>query len=254
MSQPFRALLKQTGSMLDEAFPMDLQSLRAGPLPPDLTDLGTAIKAVAASIGVHDLEIYVTPALGPTCVPVSSSPAQIVLGASLAASDDASVRDFLLMRAIKILQTRACVLSRTAPIDLLPTVAAFIKTLSPEFSPSGVDPKRFSEALERLSKVKPARIGPDVTALAVDVGASLDNRASTVNVAVNGWGDRAALLAQGSLSTAIRAIAWAGGHPSGPPASGRDRSTWIGRNAEARDLIVFVASDEFGQARKRLGN
>ena len=254
MSQSFRALLKRAGSMLDEAFPMDLQSLRAGPLPANLTDLGNAIKAVASNIGVHDLEIYVTPALGPTCVPVSSSPAQIVLGASLAASDDASVRDFLLMRAIKILQTRACVLSRTAPIDLLPTVAAFIKTLAPGFSPGSADPKRFADAFERLSKVKPASVDPDVAALAIEVGGALDNRASTVNVAVNGWGDRAALLAQGSLTTAIRAIAWAGGHPSGPPAKGRDRATWIGRNAEARDLIVFVASDEFGQVRERLGN
>ncbi len=29
---------------------------------------------------------------------------------------------------------------------------------------------------------------------------------------------------------------------------------WIGRNAEARDLIVFVASDAYGEAIKRLGS
>jgi hypothetical protein len=145
------------------------------------------------------------------------------------------------------------VLSRTAPIDLLPTVAALVKTLAPSFQPSAIDARRFTEALQKLTAVKPASIDPDVAALALEFGGSLDNRASTLNVAVNGWGDRAALLAQGLLTIALKAIAWSGGHPSGPPASGKDRMTWIGRNAEARDLIVFVASESYGDARKRLG-
>lgn len=249
----FRALLKRVGTVLDDAFPMDLKSVRAAPLPPTAGDLQEAIVAVGSAIGLRGVEVLASPALGPTCVPICSNPPTLVLGSSLISTDDVPVRDFLLMRALKIVQTRGCALSRTAPIDLLPVVAALVKIFAPSFEPKGVDAKRFAEALQKLQAVKPSAIDPDVSALALELGAGLDNRASTLNVAVNGWGDRAALLAQGHLTTALRAIAWAGGHPSGPPASGRDRMTWIGRNAEARDLIVFVASEDYGAARKRLG-
>ena len=248
-----RALLKRAGDLLEAAFPMDLKALRATDLPPTSADLQEAIVGAAAGMGIQDLRVLVSPALGPTCVPIQSHPPIIVLGTSMLTTEDTAVRDFLLIRALKIVQTRGCVLSRTAPIDLLPTVAALVKTLAPSFQPSAIDARRFTEALQKLTAVKPASIDPDVAALALEFGGSLDNRASTLNVAVNGWGDRAALLAQGLLTIALKAIAWSGGHPSGPPASGKDRMTWIGRNAEARDLIVFVASESYGDARKRLG-
>jgi len=37
------------------------------------------------------------------------------------------------------------------------------------------------------------------------------------------------------------------------PATGPERVTWIGRNAEARDLMIFAVSDAFSEARGRLG-
>ncbi len=249
----FRALLSRAGHALDEAYPMDMSALRAGPLPPTAAELQQAIVSTAAAIGVPGIEVLVSPALGPTCVPISSSPPRLVMGASLLNSTEAGVRNFLVLRALKVVQTHACVLSRTAPIDLLPMVAAFVKSLVPSYTPSGVDPKRFEEAVGRFAQHKPAGLDPSVAALALELSRSLDNRASTLNVAVNGWGDRVALLATGSINIAIHGIAWAGGHPSGPPTAAKDRTTWIGRNAEARELIVFVASDEFQELSMRLG-
>ena len=46
--------------------------------------------------------------------------------------------------------------------------------------------------------------------------------------------ERAILV--GDLNVAISGIAWAGGHTNAPPAAGKERMTWIGRNAEAREL------------------
>ena len=109
------------------------------------------------------------------------------------------------------------------------------------------------EAKARIMQQLPKPIPPDLGALAVEVSGQIDNRVSTVNVAVNSWGSRAALLASGSLLAAIKGIAWAGGHPSGPPVSGAERATWIGRNADARELVVFTVSDAFLEARIRLG-
>jgi len=104
-----------------------------------------------------------------------------------------------------------------------------------------------------LAQHKPSVIPPDVGSLAIETSGIADNRASTLNVAVNSWGGRAALLASGSMIAALKGIAWAGGHPSGPPASGPERATWIGRNAEARELVVFAVSEGFLEARSRLG-
>ena len=96
-------------------------------------------------------------------------------------------------------------------------------------------------------------IDPQVALLASEVIGSIGNRAGTLNTVINGWGNRAGLLAMGDLNVAITGIAWAGGHANAPPVAGKDRMTWIGRNAEARDLIVFAVSDGLTEAREQLG-
>ncbi|MBI5538391.1 MAG: hypothetical protein HY898_37050 [Deltaproteobacteria bacterium] len=253
ITESFRNLLLKAGDLLETAFPIDLKSIRAGKFPPTAAQLEQAIQNTGSVFGLDGLEVFVSPAIGPTCIPVGTSPPRIVLGASLVAASEEEVRDFLILRALKILQVRGAVLSRTAPIDLLPTVSALIKCLAPNYMPAAVDQKRFEEARARITQHLPKPIPPELGALAVEVSGSIDNRISTVNVAVNSWGSRAALLASGSLLAAIKGIAWAGGHPSGPPASGAERTTWIGRNAEARELVVFTVSDAFLEARIRLG-
>ena len=71
-----------------------------------------------------------------------------------------------------------------------------------------------------------------------------------LNTVVNAFGNRVALLATGDPMSALAAIAWAGGNPNGPPPSGRDRITWVGRNAEARDLVVFSVSEAYARVRE----
>lgn len=253
INESLRALLQRAGDVLDLAFPMDLKALRATAAPPTAADLRDGIVQAAEEMGLTGLEVLVSPALGPTVVPVSSTPARIVLGSSLLTTTEPVVRHFLVLRALKIMQAHASALSRTAPIDLLPMIAAFIKAFAPGFTPTGIDQRRFDESLGRINEVKPASVSSEVGALALELSGSVDNRMSMLNVAVNGWGDRAAFLAVGDLAAALRGIAWAGGHPSGPPSDARERVQWIGRNAEARDLLVFVASDEFLALRQRLG-
>ena len=128
-----------------------------------------------------------------------------------------------------------------------------MRVFQPQFSPQGVDSGRYNEAYGRLSRALPAGLGPDIGVLATDVIGTIGNRASTLNSAINGWGSRAGLLAVGDPNVALNSIAWAGGNGNGPPDSGKDRLTWIGRNAEARDLIIFSVSDGYVDARARLG-
>ncbi|NUO49348.1 MAG: tetratricopeptide repeat protein [Polyangiaceae bacterium] len=252
MSPAFRELLLRTGPMLDAAYPYDLEGVRAQPLTPQQAPLADEVRQIAGSYGMHQINIMVSSTLGPVCIPARSHPPTLVFGQVLAAQPPCQERSFLIHRAMKVLQSNTTVLARTAPIDLWPVVAAYLKVFSPPFSPQGVDAGRFSDAYGRLSRALPQGLG-EVGVLAADVIGNIGNRASTLNAAINGWGSRAGLLAVGDPNIALTGIAWAGGNANGPPATGKDRLTWIGRNAEARDIVIFSVSDAYVEARGRSG-
>lgn len=253
MTPAFRDLLLRTGDMLDAAFPYDLDGVRATPAGPSYAIVAEEVRAVAGAYGLPQVQLLVSTVLGHVCIPARSHPPTIVMGLTLAAQESTNERTFLIHRAMKVLQANAAVFGRTAPIDLWPLLAAYLRVFSPQFTPQGVDAARFSEAFARLSRTLPSGLGHDTSLLATDVIASIGNRASTLNSAINGWGSRAGLLAVGDANVALAGIAWAGGNANGPPPSGKDRLTWIGRNAEARDLIIFSVSDAYVDARSRLG-
>ncbi|NUP13456.1 MAG: hypothetical protein HOW73_46050 [Polyangiaceae bacterium] len=252
MTPAFRDLLQRTGPLLDSAFPYDLEAVRAMPAPGQLP-ISAEVRAIAGAYGLPQIQLLVSSVLGQVCVPARSHPPVIVMGQALASQDESPERTFLIHRAMKVIQANAAVFARTAPIDLWPLLAAYLRLFNPQFSPQGVDAGRFSEAFSRLSRMMPQGLGHDVSVLAADVIGTIGNRASTLNAAVNGWGSRAGLLGVGDLNVALTAIAWAGGNANGPPPSGKDRLTWIGRNAEARDLVIFSVSDAYVDARARLG-
>jgi cellulose synthase operon protein C len=249
----FRDLLKKTGPLLDTAVPYDLASVRAAPLPPQLSELSDAIQEMAAGYGLPGVQVHSSTVLGSVCVPVSTHPPVLVLGHPLVVSGRDDVRSFLLHRALKVIQANAAAISRTAPIDLWPLLAAYLKVFNTTWVPQGVDPGKLKEFTERVAKAKPSSLDAQVSLLAAEVIGSIGNRASTLNTVINGWGNRAGLLAVGDLNVAITGIAWAGGHANAPPAAGKERMTWIGRNAEARELVVFSVSDAYADARSRLG-
>jgi lipopolysaccharide biosynthesis regulator YciM len=253
MTPALRELLHKTSAVLDAAVPFDLASVRAAPLPLQQSQLGDAIREMAAAYRLPAVAVHVTQALGPVCLPATSSPPTLVLGQGLVATPRADVREFLLHRALKVLAEGCSSFSRTAPIDLWPLVAAFLKAHSPSFSPQGVDQAKLTDYYGRITRAMPKAPDPQLGLLAADVIGTIGSRASTLNTIVNGWGERVGLLAVGDPNAALVGIAWAAGHTSGPPLAGKDRVTWVGRNAGARDLVVFSVSDAYAEARARLG-
>jgi tetratricopeptide (TPR) repeat protein len=249
----FRELLKRTGPLLDTAVPYDLTAVRAAPLPPQQGEIAEHIRALAEAYGFADISIQVSSVLGAVCVPASAHPPTLVIGQPLLASPREDVRTFLIHRALKILQTNSGAFSRTAPIDLWPLLAAYLKAFNPSWTPQGVEAARLNDAYGRITKALGGSPDPQLGLLAADVIGTIGNRASTLNTAINGWGNRAALLAIGDPNIALSGIAWASGNVNAPPAAGKDRTTWIGRNAEARDLVVFLVSDAYSDARAQLG-
>jgi tetratricopeptide (TPR) repeat protein len=250
---PFRSLLSATGALMDYAVPFDLASLRARPLPPNHAEVLERTRELAAGYGLPDVQVLASTALSETCVPACAEPPTLCFGLSLVAHERADVREFLIHRALKILQTKTAALSRTAPIDLWPLLAAYLKIHSPSFNPPGVDVGRLGTFLASMQAIAPPAMNPQINLLASEVIGAIGNRASTLNTMANTWGSRAALLAMGDLNIALQAIAFAHGVPEGAPASGPERIRWISRHAEAREIIAFSVSDGYAKARVGLG-
>ncbi|HEU4534202.1 MAG TPA: hypothetical protein VFS00_08790, partial [Polyangiaceae bacterium] len=182
---------------------------------------------------------------------VASTPPTLVIGPALLSEPHRPLRPVLFLRALKILKGHVASFARTAPIELWPLVAAFLQSFSPQWQPQGVDPNKLQDYRNRLQRSMPGGLSNDASVLALEVIASLGNRASTLQTASNAWGNRCALLALGDMSIALSSIAAAAGVAGGPPAGGPERLTWVGRNAEARDLVIYSVSDAFFEARAR---
>ncbi len=253
VSPPLRALLKKSGDVLDAAYPVDLRALRAAPLPVSSAAFTSYVQQVAAAFNIRGLEVFASSTLGPVCVPVSSSPPQIVFGQALLDSEDDAARYFLLIRSLKILQGSAATLSRTAPVELWPVLAGFLNLFAPNWIPQGVDAKKLADAQARISAVMRKDLDDDVPVLALEVIGAIGNRASSLATALHQWGNRCALLSAGSLVASLRGIALTSAQPGAPPREGAERVKWIVRNAEARDLATFGVSEQYAEARARLG-
>lgn len=250
-SAPFRTLLQRSAELLDGAVVVDPKALRATPLPPSAQPVADRIQQLASAFGLPDLQLLTAPTVPSACLPASISPPTLILAAPLLAEQNEEVRTFLVLRALKCIQTGTAVFCRTAPIDLWPMTAAFLQTFSPSWAPQGVDANKLKDFKNRLQKNAPAAIPPDLAALAGEITSSIGNRASTLQTMTNAWGSRCALLVTGNLATALDAIAWAAGQAAGAPSTNPDRMKWIGRNAEARDLVSFSVSDPYFEARSR---
>lgn len=181
----------------------------------------------------------------------SSTPPRLIVGQALLEGTDEPARTFLVTRALKQLSSRVGALSRAAPIELWPIMAALLGVFVADWTPQSGDARRIAEAKKRIVPALPAKPDNELATLALEVIGNIGTRASQLGVAVNEWGNRTALLACGDASIAVRALAL--GQAGGVPADGPERVKWIVRHAEARDLAVFSVSDNYAEARRRLG-
>jgi hypothetical protein len=216
----------------------------------EASDLGELVRDLASAFGVRNIELLVSPVLGPTCLAARAVPPLIVYGTALFDKGDDGTRFFLLVRALKLMQVRAATLARTVPTELGPVVAGYLSALS-DYAAEGVDPKRLADAQKRIKAALKPPLPNDVPMLALEVVGSLGSRASQLATAQSQWASRTALLAVGSPLTALRALALSASAEL--PADVPERLRWIARHAEARDLMMFSVSEQYAEARARAG-
>ncbi|HEY1694273.1 MAG TPA: tetratricopeptide repeat protein [Polyangiaceae bacterium] len=250
ISPAMRALLLKTGEALDVAAAIDLRALKAAPVPPD-APLARLATNVGHAIGIGPVQVLSSPKVGPTCLPVGSSPPTILLGEAMLANERTAA--FVVLRAIKLVASRASAFGRTHPAELAVLVSAWLKCFNPTWQPQGINAAALNAAGGRIQAALPRNLDPDVGVIALEVAGNLGTQAATIGPMGIAWGNRTALLALGDPNAALDAIAGAAGQPAGAPRDPGERATWIGRTPEARDLVSFAVGEGFAEARVRLG-
>ncbi len=248
-----RSLFARTGAALDAAFPLDPRTLRPTPLPASARDVAEVLQSYAQAMGLSGVQVFVSPTLGPTCVAAGGASTILVLGEPLLSVANERARAFLLIRSLKLLQTRASALTRVQGRDLPVLVAAWLMALNPSWQPQGMNPAQIAEVTKRLQPGLPKKPDPDLGLLALEVAGALGAQATILGPAMLGWVNRTALLALGDPNAALEGIALSQGTKGGLPSTPAERATWIGRTAEARDLLAFSVTDAFADARTRSG-
>ncbi len=247
---PFRALLARTGDALDHVSAVDLRALKATPLPAEAY-LARVASSVGTAIGIGAVQVLLSQRLGAICIPVGSSPPMIAVGEGLSANE--RVAPFLVLRALKLVQSRASALARATPADLAILVSAWLKCFNPTWQPQGVNLAQVNAVGGRLQAALPRNLDLEVATIALEAAAAIGTQAAALGGLAVAWADRVALLALGDPNVALDAIATAGGAPTGAPREPKERAAWIARTPEARDLIAFAVTDAFADARARLG-
>jgi predicted Zn-dependent protease len=253
LSPALRMLLAKTGSALDAAVPVDLRAMQAAPLGASGAALQNLVNGLTAAAGLPPATVYVSPALGRACVPASSDPPTLIVGEEVLSVSDLSARTFIIVRAVKLIATRASALVRTPSADLAVLISAWLQAFNPNWTPQGVNPTALAAALRKVSAALPKKLPPELGMLALEVAGSIGMRASTLGAMALAWANRTALLAVGDPNAALQAIAWSHGAKDGAPASSDERVAWLCRTHEAKDLLTFGIGDTYAEARDRLG-
>ena len=195
------------------------------------------VLGVAHELGAGDVDIYVTAKHPHALVPLPTNPPAVILGADIADSSRPEVLRFAAGRAIKIATSGLAVLTAQTPEAAGVMIGALVRHFQDEFSPVGISAERLAEEQHRLRKLVPGSLVQEVAPYAVGVaGQRLDPREAIAGI--EAAGNRAGLLACGSIRAALSALAALGGRP-------RDASP--GADPATAGLMRFAVSEDFTQ-------
>jgi cellulose synthase operon protein C len=246
-----RGLLARAGDALDAVSPLDLRALRAAPLVPG-SPIAATVGSIATVVGLGAMQIFVSPTLGKVAIPLSSYPATLLVGESLGDVGNESARAFVVMRAMKMIISRSSALLRAQPEDVAALIAALFTAFNPSFVPQGVDGRRVQDLARRMTPALPRNLDPTVGVIALEAAGLLGEQGAALSNAAHAWANRVALISVGDPNAALDALAWARGDESSPK-DPEERAAWVARTPEARDLMTFSVSEQYVEARARLG-
>jgi tetratricopeptide (TPR) repeat protein len=245
-SSSLRAIFRLLGERLAKHVGTDVrrhgvgrgERLRKGSDP-----LAGMILEMAGEMGIDDIDIYLSPRQ-PTVLAVEpTNPISLVLGPQLATLDRPAELRFLVGRSLKLATSSLAVPARMAPDEMGVLLAGLLRQFSPEFAPAGLDPNAVAAEQQKLRRLIPSQMVQQLAPFALGVaGAEFDHRA--IWAAILEGGNRAGLLAAGSLAAALGSLMRLGGY--------RDIHQGVSDPFVA-NLLRFAVSEDHVTLRAHLG-
>jgi tetratricopeptide (TPR) repeat protein len=248
-SPSLRALLVQIGEHLDSCLAGPPGDMDGTPVAPE-SPLAKQLEELASAAGVGPVRIHRTSKLGASVLAVRSSPPFLLVGDVLADAPVAPATLFQLVRALKLVQLHAAALARSDGTTVEAALGAWLSTLVPTWTPKGGLSSSATQMAERMAQNLPAEIPDDIVSLAKETADQLQGPLASVGLGIRTLANRAGLVCLGDPGVCIDALARLQGLD--PEASGFQRTSWLARHHEGRDLIVFGISDAYVALRAQL--
>ncbi len=201
------------------------------------------ILEMAGEMGIDDIDIYLSPRQ-PTVLAVEPThPISLVLGPQLATLDRPAELRFLVGRSLKLATSALAVPARMAPDEMGVLLAGLLRQFAPDFAPAGLDPAAVAAEQQKLRRLIPNQMVQELAPYALGIaGAGFDHRA--IWAAILEGGNRAGLLAAGSVAAALGSLLRLGGY--------RDIHQGISDPFVA-NLLRFAVSEDHVALRAHLG-
>ncbi len=248
-----RQVFRLAGDAIDKTIPaLDLKAFRAERVSARDLPFRAQLEELARMFGAGDVEVWATPAAPRVCQAISCQPVALLVGRELFAPGfDAAERLFLLARALKIARANLVAAVRAQPADLAIAVAGMMRHYDPNHAPPGFSPASLDDAAKRFGKALPRKVRDELLPSLHEMLGAPQFDVLRLGAAASELGDRAALLATGSVPTAVSALL----RVAGAEASTGDprRADAVRKVAAARALVAFAMSDAHSEARQRTG-
>ncbi|MCA9601216.1 MAG: tetratricopeptide repeat protein, partial [Myxococcales bacterium] len=199
----------------------------------------------------REVTVYETDKLGRVCFPVQSEPLEILMGRRLL---DACTEDeclFLLLRAGKVSLAGLGVVTRVE-MEHLATLLRSIR-FAFDLDPMATASKQEATVAARISKAIGKKEREALLPLVRAASTRPDYEARRIALAACELGDRAALVATGSVPAGMGALLKMAGVSRPMTGPTNVRAAGLARVEEALGLVLFGLSEEHFEARMRTG-
>lgn len=166
----------------------------------------TIARSVATSLGIKDVDVYVSTRHPYTMTAEPTNPVSLIIGESIANGAPSMLR-FAAGAALKLAQLSLAIPSRMSAAELGPLVVALLKLATPD-NTQGLADETVQSHLQRLRKLVPPTLLAELRPLALSVGnAHVGGLVQGLVRDLKIAGLRAGLAASGSLSASLSVVA-----------------------------------------------
>ena len=201
------------------------------------------VEGVAVELGVPDVDVFVRPpsprASGAETGGVRVEPGErpaVILAPELPALGGHALR-FAAARALRLVATHLDLVLAAPPADAGALLGGVIRQFVPDFRHPEIRDELLAVEAERIAKLLPRKLKPEVMPFAVESAGAFD--VAAVHAAVRDGANAVGLLACGDLPAALAALVAGSGRTLAPAD--------LAQHAEALALLRFALSDDYDE-------